>query len=225
MKTHSVERLTSLIIFFSIFTALFAVQRRIGKNVDNIGKNEKRHKVNHFKYSLGLIATVCAGSPSICLSEAVLAKSLLSDNVDYSIFTDQERRFLSTQVPVFSLPTVMHEQTSTSPNELELTLREIELRKFKTESEEEYIERANILYAELVEHPETFQEKARTLSISRSRFRSGLLTPLTINQLDSELAKEVSGLEPSQLTRPIKVGDSIFILRRESARFFTKPGQ
>jgi len=70
----------------------------------------------------------------------------------------------------------------------------------------------------LLAHPENFQEKARTNSASRSRFRSGLLTPLTVNQLDLALARQVVALESSQLTRPIRVGDSFFILRRESPK-------
>ena len=110
-------------------------------------------------------------------------------------------------------------------NDVEITLREIELRKFGSESDEEFVERANNLYAELLEHPEAFQERARTVSASRSRFRSGLLTPLTLNQMEPEIAGEVINLEPSQLSKPIKVADSIFIVRREQVRFAAKPGQ
>lgn len=178
----------------------------------------------YFRLSLVTFLLLSLSYLHPCLAEDLMRQSVLANNVDYTIFSDSERRFLSKQIPLY--------RTSTSSlvgvlpkNELELTLREIELRKFEGETEEEFIDRGSSLHSELIEHPELFQQKTRSVSVSRSRFRSGLLTPLTINQLDSELASEVINLEASQLTKPIKIGNSIFILRRESARILTKPDQ
>ena len=164
----------------------------------------------------------CSGT---CVAEDLGRGLAITNNVDYSIFSDSERRFLSSQTPLFKTSSVVPRKVVSNHYETEITLREIELRKFESETEEEFIERANSLHADLIEHPENFQEKARSLSASRSRFRAGLLTPLTVNQLDPELGAAVVKLESSQVTEPIKIGSSIFILRREAARSITKPDQ
>jgi len=175
---------------------------------------------------------------SPCLADSLSPESLLAVNADYSIFSESERRFLASLTPVFRTQSIKiqasvlpHSKTAlgetgqsdaepheAEQSESEVTLREIELKRYGSESEEDFSERANSFYADLLAHPENFQEKARTNSASRSRFRSGLLTPLTVNQLDLALARQVVALESSQLTRPIRVGDSFFILRRESPK-------
>ena len=174
---------------------------------------------------LGLFVGGWISSSPICLAEDISRESLLATNVDYSIFSESERHFLASRTPVLKIPSTEIQPSLLRQDEPEITLREIELKKYDSESDDEFLERGNNLYSELLGRPEVFQEKARSISASRSRFRSGLLTPLTINQLDPELAKEVVSLEPSQLSKPVKLGNSIFILRREPIKLATKLDQ
>lgn len=178
-------------------------------------------KASQSKLTLSVFTLFIVAYPMICLAEDLNHEALFASNVDYAIFSDSERRFIFSQIPLYK--TSIERPSEVLPrNELELTLREIELRKFESETDDEFIERGNNLYTELVEHPELFQQRARSVSASRSRFRSGLLTPLTINQLDIEIAQEVENLETFQLSKPIKIKNSIFILRKESSRSSTK---
>jgi hypothetical protein len=148
-----------------------------------------------------------------CLAEDIASDPLLVSSSDYAIFTKSERRLIGSLVPSYEVA-----PSQAISSELEYTLREIELLKNSSETETEFVERATRLRVELEEHPELFQEKARNLSASRSRFRSGLLTPLTVNQLEKEIAQEILTLNHLELSKLIRIGDSIFFFRREHDR-------
>ncbi len=130
---------------------------------------------------------------------------------DFSIFSDAERQLL-----LLSPPSVAESEVPLVAEQPALTLREIELQKLPTEPIEDFYLRAEYLKVELQAHPEDFLDRARELSASRSRFRSGLLSPLTLNQFEPEIRQVVYKLKEGEVSSPIVVGDSIFLYRRES---------
>ena len=162
------------------------------------------------KFVIGCL-TILISFPAICLAVEPPPHLLLILGADYSIFSESERQLLSRELPK-SPPHLL----SLPAPQTEIVLREIELRRNPEESDEEFILKAERLQAELLENPDRFAERARDLSASRTRFRAGLLSPLTLNQFESEIVSAVRFLNESEVSSLVKLNGSVFIFKRES---------
>ncbi len=104
------------------------------------------------------------------------------------------------------------------PASEEYLLREIVLVENPNEGEENFKLRVAQLAEYLTSEPQRFPALAREMSSGAIRRKGGLLTPVTLNQLEPEQEKAVRDLKPGEISAPVFTQGGAIFFRREELR-------